>query len=240
MAARGFSRPILVGGGAVEFYTGSALMTGDIDVTSPVQPELEQELQRLGFIRPSGAGKSLRGWVHPDLGLGFEIVASSPMGGGVEADRIRLVRPAGETARFRILGVEDMIADRMGQFASGTAPDMRPGPGIARPLSGPRSRLSRAAGSGRDFGRSWHRRHPRLKKAKRSTWPNSAAPSRAAARPPAIPSLPAIPASAARRASERSSKRSRRPAGNGDPIRKMGTVPNFVPCVMAPCRRAFA
>jgi len=47
------------------------------------------------------------------------------MGGGVEADRIRLVRPVGETARFRILGVEDMIADRMGQFASGTAPDMR-------------------------------------------------------------------------------------------------------------------
>jgi hypothetical protein len=31
-------------------------MTGDIDVTSPVQPELEQELQKLGFIRPSGRG----------------------------------------------------------------------------------------------------------------------------------------------------------------------------------------
>jgi hypothetical protein len=50
MAARGLPRPVLLGGGAMEFYTGSALMTGDIDVTSPVQPELEEELQRHGFV----------------------------------------------------------------------------------------------------------------------------------------------------------------------------------------------
>lgn len=43
-----------VGGGAVEFYTGSAVMTGDIDVTTPMQPELEEELHKLGFVRPSG------------------------------------------------------------------------------------------------------------------------------------------------------------------------------------------
>jgi len=52
LAERGLPRPVLVGGGAVEFYTGSAVMTGDIDVTSPVQPELEEELQALGFVRP--------------------------------------------------------------------------------------------------------------------------------------------------------------------------------------------
>jgi hypothetical protein len=57
LARRGLPRPVLVGGGAVEFYTGSAVMTGDIDVISPVQPELEQELQKLGFVRPSGPGK---------------------------------------------------------------------------------------------------------------------------------------------------------------------------------------
>lgn len=125
MAARGLSRPILVGGGAVEFYTGSALMTGDIDVTTILQSEFEDELQQLGFVRPSGAGASLRGWVHPDLGLGFEIVGSVPLDGGADPGRIRLVRPLGETAQFRILPVEDMIADRMGQFASGSAPDMR-------------------------------------------------------------------------------------------------------------------
>ncbi len=30
-------------------------MTGDIDVISPVQPELEEELRKLGFIRPCGS-----------------------------------------------------------------------------------------------------------------------------------------------------------------------------------------
>jgi len=81
MAARGLPRPVLVGGGAVEFYSGSALMTGDIDVTSPVQSELEEEVQLLGFFRPSGAGKLLGEWVHPDLALGFQVVGSAPMGG---------------------------------------------------------------------------------------------------------------------------------------------------------------
>lgn len=125
MHARGLPRPVLVGGGAEEYWSGSALMTGDIDVTSPVQKELEEELQRLGFVRPSGAGRSLRGWVHPQVGLGFEVVGSSPMGGSADAARIRLVQPVGETALFRVIAVEDMIADRMGQFASGSAPEMR-------------------------------------------------------------------------------------------------------------------
>lgn len=124
MDGRGLPRPVLVGGGAVEFYSGSALMTGDIDVTSPVQPELEEELQRLGFIRPSGRGQSLRGWIHPDLGFGFEVVGSSPLGGGIDPARLRLVAPIGETALFRIISVEDLIADRIGQYASGSAPEM--------------------------------------------------------------------------------------------------------------------
>jgi hypothetical protein len=124
LSERGLPRPVLVGGGAVEFYTGSALMTGDIDVTTPVQPELEEELRRLGFVRPSGAGVSLRGWIHPAIGLGFEIVGSSPMGGGIDPARLRLVAPVAETARFQIISVEDLIADRMGQYASGSAPDM--------------------------------------------------------------------------------------------------------------------
>ena len=34
------------------------------------------------------------------------------------------MKPMGETARFRIISVEDLIADRMGQYASGSAPEM--------------------------------------------------------------------------------------------------------------------
>jgi hypothetical protein len=140
LAQRGYSRPVLVGGGAVEFYTGSAIMTGDIDVTTPVQPELEEELQKLGFVRPFGRGKSTRGWIHPEIGLGFEVVGSSPMGGSVPSTQLALLAPIEGEPEFAILSVEDIIADRMGQYASGTAPEML---GQARALYGLPIRFNR-------------------------------------------------------------------------------------------------
>ena len=123
MHQRGLSRPILVGGAAAELYSTSTLTTGDFDMCSIPQPELEEEMQRLGFIRPHGAGQMLKGWVHPELKLGFEVVAEVPMDGNVDSAHIRLVQPIGETALFRVISVEDLMADRMGQFASGTASD---------------------------------------------------------------------------------------------------------------------
>lgn len=123
MKARGLQRPILVGGAAAEFYSTSALTTGDFDICSISQSELEEEMQRVGFVRPAGKLALLKGWVHPDLALGFEVVADVPMDGTVDSARIRLVQPVGDTALFRIIPVEDLIADRMGQYASGTARD---------------------------------------------------------------------------------------------------------------------
>lgn len=125
MHRRGLPRPILVGGGAVELYTSSAVMTGDLDLCSPVQAELEEELRRLGFVKPSGPGVATRGWVHPDLGLGFEVVSSSPLDGQADPNRMELVLIDEVAAYVRALSVEDMIADRMGQFASGSAPEMK-------------------------------------------------------------------------------------------------------------------
>lgn len=124
MVARGLPRPILVGGAAVEYYSGGAVMTGDIDVTSPVQQELEEELRRLGFEKPTGIGHTTLGWVLPTLGLGFEVVASTPMDGKVDYRRIVLVEGVAVDAAFAAIPVEDLIADRMGQYASGTAPVM--------------------------------------------------------------------------------------------------------------------
>lgn len=124
VARRGFQRPVLVGGGAVEFYSGSAIMTGDMDVTIVAQPEFEEELQKLGFVRPSGPGKSTRGWVHPEIGLGFEVVGSTPMDVSPDPVRVCLIEPLPGEPEMRILSVEDMIADRMGQYASGTAREM--------------------------------------------------------------------------------------------------------------------
>jgi len=65
----------------------------------------------------------LKGWIHPELKLGFEVVAEVPMDGNVDPAHVRLVQPEGETALFRVISVEDLIADRMGQYASGSALD---------------------------------------------------------------------------------------------------------------------
>lgn len=123
MAERGLPRPILVGGAAVEYYSGSAISTGDFDLCSPVQTELEAEMQRHGFVKPAGRGVATRGWVHPDLALGFEIVANVPMDGNVDAAHIVLIDDVAPGQSMAIISVEDLIADRMGQYASGTARD---------------------------------------------------------------------------------------------------------------------
>ena len=81
MHERGLPRPILVGGAAAEFWSTSALTTGDFDICTPLQPELEQEMAKFGFVRPSGIGQLTKGWIHPELKLGFEVVANVPMDG---------------------------------------------------------------------------------------------------------------------------------------------------------------
>jgi hypothetical protein len=122
MKLRGCERPILVGGAAAEFYSGSAISTGDFDICTPREDVLEEELQRLGFVRPSGPGKSTRGWIHPDLRLGFEVVAAVPMDGGFDRNTLALIENF-DDGSFVVISVEDLIADRMGQYVSGTAND---------------------------------------------------------------------------------------------------------------------
>ncbi len=50
MTARGFERPMLVGGSAVEYYTATAIATGDFDIVTGRQDVFEEELQKLGFV----------------------------------------------------------------------------------------------------------------------------------------------------------------------------------------------
>lgn len=123
MKARGFSAPILVGGAAVELHTLGAVTTGDFDIATASQQEFEAELLLLGFSKPGGLGHTPLGWVHEGLKLGFEVVSSSLLGGLADRDRVVLI-DLGRDGEAAVISVEDMIADRMGQFASGTAPEM--------------------------------------------------------------------------------------------------------------------
>ena len=116
VVAKGYLPPILVGGGAVEYHTGGHVVSGDFDLTTPHMDVLEHELLSLGFEKPSGAGVILRGWVHPDLLIGVEVVSSVPFEGRSDRERIILVDVEG--SQIAVIPVEDIIADRMGQYVS--------------------------------------------------------------------------------------------------------------------------
>ena len=119
----GFQRPILVGGAAVELYSASEIATGDFDVVTARQDVFETALKDHGFIKPSGPGQFTRGWVHPELQLGFQVVGSSLLDGHADRRKVRLVETR-EGDQFAVIAVEDLIADRMGQYHSGTAEEM--------------------------------------------------------------------------------------------------------------------
>ena len=119
----GFPPPILVGGAAAELYSGSAIATGDFDLVTPRIDILDRAMAEHGFVRPAGVGKLSRGWVHPHLRLGFEVVGSSMLDGLAERDRAMLFEVSSGD-RLVVISIEDLIADRIGQFASGTAPEM--------------------------------------------------------------------------------------------------------------------
>jgi len=123
MVRRGYGRPVLVGGAAVEIYSGGVVATGDFDIVVARDDALEQIFIETGFERPRGAGVATRGWVYRDLRLGFEIVDTILLEGAADRNRVRTFYVSDDDA-FEIISVEDLIADRMGQYASGTALDM--------------------------------------------------------------------------------------------------------------------
>ncbi|HVH79811.1 MAG TPA: hypothetical protein VM782_10500, partial [Stellaceae bacterium] len=100
IVAAGYERPIIVGGAAVEFYTGGAVASGDFDVLTAGQAELEAALLRRGFQRPSGRGVLTRGLYHPELGIGFEVVSGHLFDGASDRSRTQPVSIGGKTVQF--------------------------------------------------------------------------------------------------------------------------------------------
>ena len=119
----GYRPPTSTGGAAVEVYTRGAVTTGDFDLSCVRQDILEAEMQREGFVRPSGSGVATRGWIHPQLKLGFECVSDVLLDGLADRSMVQVVS-LGEDGDVAVIAPEDIIADRMGQYASGSAPDM--------------------------------------------------------------------------------------------------------------------
>jgi len=123
MDSAGFRPPVLVGGAAVEIYTRGAVNTGDFDLSCGRQDKLEELMRKHGFVRPSGPGVATRGWVHPEFKLGFEVVSDVLLDGLADRDMVQVVE-LGDDGAVAVIAPEDIIADRMGQYASGSAPEM--------------------------------------------------------------------------------------------------------------------
>lgn len=93
--------PVLVGGGAVELYTGGAYVTGDLDFVGLLTDAVTGELQDQGFRRRG------RHWVHPEAGIFIELPART-------FDRVvRVDSTAIGEAVVRVLSPEDVLVDRL-------------------------------------------------------------------------------------------------------------------------------
>lgn len=100
-------RPIVVGGLAVEFYTGGAYTTGDIDLLYPDRKALGALLESWDFVREG------RLWSLPEAGLWVEAPGEAL---GPDEDPSRVVRVRTGRLSAEMIGLEDLLIDRLNAY----------------------------------------------------------------------------------------------------------------------------
>jgi hypothetical protein len=102
--------PVLVGGSAVELYTGGAYTTGDLDFVGHISPVARKAMIEAGFIRHG------RNWIHEGAMIFLEFPSSS-LG---ENERIAILN----VGRFqiRIVCPEDLLVDRLAAWKHWVSP----------------------------------------------------------------------------------------------------------------------
>lgn len=109
---------VLVGGAAVELHTGGRYATGDFDIHFPDAKLFSEVLDRYGFLKEKGVGRLLNRWYHPEcLTYGVQIVSGYLYDGNSDRSRLQLIKIASD-AEVIVPPVEDLIADRLGQYCS--------------------------------------------------------------------------------------------------------------------------
>jgi hypothetical protein len=109
--------PVLVGGAALQLWTTGRYVSGDFDLVGVDPAPMEAALIARGFRREDRPGHLLRGLYHPSLDIGVEFVSGQLFDGHADRDRLRLVAIAPDS-QVLVIPVEDVIADRLGQFVS--------------------------------------------------------------------------------------------------------------------------
>lgn len=96
--------PVLVGGGAVELYTGGAYVTGDLDFVGYMKESVGERLGEAGFRRKG------RHWVHEKGNLFIEVPARE-FDREVKVDSVRMGNHI-----VRTLSPEDVLVDRLASW----------------------------------------------------------------------------------------------------------------------------
>lgn len=116
------SRPVIVGGSAVEYYTVGDVVSGDFDLVAPDAEVVAEALVEVGFRREDRRGTRLGGLYHPELLIGVDFVPGNLFEGRTDPKRMLVVvvgqEEGAEGAKVVFPPPEDIIADRLGQYAS--------------------------------------------------------------------------------------------------------------------------
>jgi hypothetical protein len=111
-------RPVLVGGAAVCIYTSGLIASGDFDIVAEADDVLERTLLAAGFRREDRTTHLLVGFYHPDLpAIGVQQISGRLFDGRTDEKRLTLIAMDGDN-HVALPPIEDMIADRLGQFAA--------------------------------------------------------------------------------------------------------------------------
>ena len=115
-------RVVIVGGAAVSFYTQGLILSGDFDLVADLG--FEAAMLAEGFRKEDRPGWLLREYYHPDLPrYGFELVSGPLFDGKTDGNRLLPVHLKGGS-EVLFAPIEDLIADRLGQYAASDEKDI--------------------------------------------------------------------------------------------------------------------
>ena len=95
--------PTIIGGLALSYYTREVYFTADIDLAYSDREALGEVLREIDFEKKG------RYWVNEDLKIAIEV----PVGVLAEEDSPLEIVELGPELQCQIIGIEDMIIDRM-------------------------------------------------------------------------------------------------------------------------------
>jgi hypothetical protein len=103
---KGKGPPIIIGGCALSYYSRAVYFTADIDLAYADREALDTVLNGIGFENQG------RYWVNDRLKMAIEATASALVG---EDSPFKIVE-VGEGLQCTIIGIEDLVIDRLNAF----------------------------------------------------------------------------------------------------------------------------